>query len=125
MGDLCFNDGTMEPLSLYQHFGLTSPRERLIWVLLVNTFLSWLITPKVQPSTQGIGCCLTHTTGCKHHYYHRISIWLKICGIILNKNKKSKGLKQNRSTERGGSVVTHETRIREVPGSNPVAGQLG
>ena len=22
-------------------------------------------------------------------------------------------------TERGGSVVTHETRIREVPGSNP------
>ena len=26
-------------------------------------------------------------------------------------------------TERGGSVVTHETRIREVPGSNPVAGQ--
>ena len=28
-------------------------------------------------------------------------------------------------TERGGSVVTHETRIREVPGSNPVAGQPG
>ena len=26
-------------------------------------------------------------------------------------------------TERGGSVVTHETRIREVPGSNPVASQ--
>ena len=26
-------------------------------------------------------------------------------------------------TERGGSVVTRETRIREVPGSNPVAGQ--
>ena len=22
-------------------------------------------------------------------------------------------------TERGGSVVTHETRVREVPGSNP------
>ena len=28
-------------------------------------------------------------------------------------------------TERGGSVVMHETRIREVPGSNPVAGQPG
>ena len=28
-------------------------------------------------------------------------------------------------TERGGSVVTNETRIREVPGSNPVAGQRG
>ena len=26
-------------------------------------------------------------------------------------------------TERGGSVVTHETRIREVPGSNPGAEQ--
>ena len=26
-------------------------------------------------------------------------------------------------TERGGSVVTHETRIREVPGSNPGADQ--
>ena len=29
------------------------------------------------------------------------------------------------TTERGGSAVTHETRIREVPGSNPVAGQSG
>ena len=28
-------------------------------------------------------------------------------------------------TERGGSVVTHETRIREVPGSNPMASQPG
>ena len=28
-------------------------------------------------------------------------------------------------TERGGSVVTHKTRIREVPGSNPMAGQPG
>ena len=27
------------------------------------------------------------------------------------------------STERGGSVVTHETRIREVPGLNPGADQ--
>ena len=26
---------------------------------------------------------------------------------------------QKLATERGGSVVTHETRIREVPGSNP------
>ena len=32
---------------------------------------------------------------------------------------------QNNTTERGGSVITHETRIREVPGSNPVAGQPG
>ena len=31
--------------------------------------------------------------------------------------------KQQLFTERGGSVVTHETRIREVPGSNPVADQ--
>ena len=28
-------------------------------------------------------------------------------------------------TERGGSVVTHETRIREVPGSNPGADEPG
>ena len=27
------------------------------------------------------------------------------------------------ATERGGSVVTHETRIREVPGSNLAADQ--
>ena len=31
--------------------------------------------------------------------------------------------KQQFTTERGGSVVTHETRIREVPGSNPGADQ--
>ena len=30
---------------------------------------------------------------------------------------------KNLITERGGSVVTHETRIREVPGSNPGADQ--
>ena len=30
---------------------------------------------------------------------------------------------QNSLTEQGGSVVTHETRIREVPGSNPGADQ--
>ena len=30
----------------------------------------------------------------------------------------------NVTTERGGSVVTHETRIREVPGSNPGATNL-
>ena len=29
------------------------------------------------------------------------------------------------TTERGGSVVTHEARIREVPGSNPGADQPG
>ena len=32
---------------------------------------------------------------------------------------------KNNITERGGSVVTHETRIRDVPGSNPVGGQPG
>ena len=31
--------------------------------------------------------------------------------------------KQLIMTERGGSVVTHETRILEVPGSNPGADQ--
>ena len=31
--------------------------------------------------------------------------------------------KQYFMTERGGFVVTHETRIREVPGSNPGADQ--
>ena len=30
---------------------------------------------------------------------------------------------KKRNTERGGSVVTHETRIREVPGWNPGADQ--
>ena len=29
----------------------------------------------------------------------------------------------NKFTERGGSVVTHETRIQEVPGSNSGADQ--
>ena len=29
------------------------------------------------------------------------------------------------TTERGGTMVRHETRIREVPGSNPMTGQLG
>ena len=33
--------------------------------------------------------------------------------------------KQWNFTEWGGSVVTHETRIREVPGSNPGADQPG
>ena len=32
-------------------------------------------------------------------------------------------VKNTGSPERGGSVVTHETRIREVPGSNPGADQ--
>ena len=36
------------------------------------------------------------------------------CLVFSQKNKTYK-------TERGGSVVTHETRIREVPGSNPGA----
>ena len=38
--------------------------------------------------------------------------------FLLKSRNKIKGL-----TERGGSVVTHETRIREVPGSNPGADQ--
>ena len=33
------------------------------------------------------------------------------------------GLYEDTNTERGGSVVTHETRILEVPGSNPGADQ--
>ena len=32
---------------------------------------------------------------------------------------------QSQYTDRSGSVVTHESRIREVPGSNRVAGQPG
>ena len=59
-------------------------------------------------------------------------------GSILDKKRKNKvyetnphtldELKQNirteiNATERGGSVVTHEIRIREVPGSNPGADQ--
>ena len=35
------------------------------------------------------------------------------------------GIQKTNSTERDGSVVTHETRIQEVPGSIPVAGQPG
>ena len=34
-------------------------------------------------------------------------------------------LSKSQSTERRGSVVTHETRIRKVSDSNPVAGQPG
>ena len=33
------------------------------------------------------------------------------------------GHSQNDLTEQGGSVVTHETRIREIPGLNPSADQ--
>ena len=39
---------------------------------------------------------------------------MNIARILLNNNYR---------TERGGPVVTHETRIREVPGSNPGADQ--
>ena len=35
---------------------------------------------------------------------------------IAQKHKK-------KGTERGGSMVMHETRIREIPGSNPGADQ--
>ena len=41
--------------------------------------------------------------------------------MFLNKQLFVKVTKFN--TAQGGSVVTHETRIREVPDSNPVAGQ--
>ena len=38
--------------------------------------------------------------------------------MLLNKRRKD-------TTERGSSVVMHETHIREVLGSNPVTGQPG
>ena len=44
------------------------------------------------------------------------------CGIFFFLPVKSR---KKTKTERGGSVVTHETRIREVPGSNPVTRQPG
>ena len=44
--------------------------------------------------------------------------------IFIALQKTNKALEYNR-TERGGSVVTHETRILEVPGSNPGADQPG
>ena len=44
---------------------------------------------------------------------------------LFNKQKTIQVSIKPSSTERGGSVVTHETRIREVPGSNPVADQPG
>ena len=38
---------------------------------------------------------------------------------------KSTNKEINGTTERGGSVATHEIRIREVPGSSPVTDQPG
>ena len=43
--------------------------------------------------------------------------WLGICS--------SNSIKKDGIIERGDYVVTHETRIREIPGSNPVVGQAG
>ena len=40
------------------------------------------------------------------------------CLLLISSTEK-------RCTERGGSVLTHESLIREVPGSNPVAGHPG
>ena len=40
--------------------------------------------------------------------------------IFQNSNEIQTNMK---FTERGGSVVMHETRIQEVPGSNPGADQ--
>ena len=44
---------------------------------------------------------------------------------LLRHISNTLALNNGHFTERGGSVVTHEIRIREVPGSNPVAGQPG
>ena len=50
------------------------------------------------------------------HYIHKLHTYTHIYISLQN---------QKMRTELGGSVVTHETRIREVPASNHVAGQLG
>ena len=52
-----------------------------------------------------------------HTHTHRGPFY-KSCFLRKCKNK-------TKTTERGGSVVTHETRIREVPGSNLGGGQPG
>ena len=60
----------------------------------------------------------THTHTHTHTQTHRQTESYFISFVFLRKcrNKTNK-------TERGGFVVTHETRIREVPGSNPAADQ--
>ena len=47
------------------------------------------------------------------------------CGRFFYSIKKQYRNSTKTQIERGGSVVTHETRMREVPGANPVAGQPG
>ena len=47
-------------------------------------------------------------------------VYLVHCTITFSKVQKTEQLTV---TEQGGSVVMHETRIREVPGSNPGADQ--
>ena len=55
------------------------------------------------------------------NYSNKININSFCCKYNIFKSVNN----NNKLTERGGSVVTHETRIREVPGSNTVAGQPG
>ena len=54
---------------------------------------------------------------CNFHSFIGRRTVVRVTNMFENAQYKS------RFTERGGSVVTHETRIREVPGSNPGADQ--
>ena len=75
------------------------------------------------------------TTSRENKYlHHLISVLTKGKAFTANSDTKAAVLPEGRSstensgnkvavTERGGSVVTHETSIREVPGSNPGADQ--
>ena len=44
---------------------------------------------------------------------------------VSKNNKKNQLEEERKKTGRGGSMVTHKTRIQEVPGSNSMASQPG
>ena len=82
--------------------------------------------------TRVIGNCLGVPTFYRHRHTHtHTHISAHAISLVFLRKSKNKikiqksVIKENKNkiTERGGSVVTHETRIREVPGSNPGADQ--
>ena len=56
-------------------------------------------------------------------FYMQISKYSMCLGFEVGLKYLKKCYVEVLGTERGSVVVTHETRIREVPGSNPVAVQ--
>ena len=73
-------------------------------------------------------CVLTSTYPSGVLNYHTIEPYLYLEGVqklpvTIHTQLNCNNIFKSFGTEWGGSMVTHETRIREVPGSNPGADQ--